>query len=156
MTQAALNAEAGVSLATVQNVEAGTANPSLATLRKLFGVLGLRLGVRPDAADWDLLASLGLPLASTETSRSRAEIRDLPQQVKQAALELSEGDLGEDRQRKEECLQALLLALCQHFPSTYEQWFKRVPIVQALVPREPSGRIVKLARVARARLVEAL
>ena len=156
MTQVALSAAAGVSLATVQNIEAGMANPSLATLRKLFGALGLRLGVRPGAADWDLLTSLGLPLASGESEPRSAEIRDLPGQVGQAPLELSGGEEGADQQRKLESLQALLLALRQHFPSIYRQWFGRVPIVRRLVPQEPSGRIIKLARVATARLAENL
>ena len=156
MTQVALSAEAGVSLATVQNIEAGTANPSLATMRKLFGALGLRLGVRPDAADWGLLASLGLPLATGESHQRRADIHDVPEQVSQAALELSDGEEGEARHRKLESLQAFLLALRQHFPSTYREWFGSVPIVRELVPQEPSGRLIKLARVARARLVESL
>ena len=156
MTQAALSAAAGVSLATVQSIEAGTANPSLATLGKLFGVLGLRLRVGSDAADWDLLASFGLPLATAESRRPPSGIGDLPAAVRQAALELSSGEQGEARQRKLESLQALLLALSQHFPSVYGQWFGRVPIVRRLVPPQPSGRIIKLARVARSRLGEAL
>jgi transcriptional regulator with XRE-family HTH domain len=156
LTQAALSAESGVSLATVQNIEAGTANPSLATLRKLFGALGLRLRVGPDAADWDLLARFGLPLTTTESRPPRAGIEDLPEQVRQAALELSRGEQGEARQRKLESLQALLFALSQHFPSVYRRWFGRVPIVRSLIPPEPSGRIIKLARVARSRLGEAL
>ncbi len=152
MTQAALSAAAGVSLATVQNIEAGTANPSLATLRRLLGALGLHLRVGPDSADWDLLASLGLPLASAESRQPRARIRDLPEQVSQAALELSGEEPGEARQRKVESLQALLVALSEHFPTMYRQWFGRVPIVRKLVPREPCGRVIKLARVARSRL----
>ncbi len=156
LTQAALSAEAGVSLATVQNVEAGTANPSLATLDKLFGALGLCFRVGPNAADWDLLVKLGLPLTTVEARPPRAEIEDLPEQVTQAALELSRGEEGEARQRKLESLQALLLALSQHFPSIYREWFHRVPIVRRLIPPEPSGRLIKLARVARSRLGEAL
>jgi len=156
LTQATLSAEAGVSLATVQNVEAGTANPSLATLEKLLGALGLRLRVGPDGADWDLLASFGLPLTTAESRPPRAGIGDLPEQISQAALELSRGERDEARQRKLESLQALLLALSQHFPSVYRQWFGRVPIVRRLVPPEPSGRIIKLARVASSRLAEAL
>ncbi len=156
LTQVALSAEAGVSLATVQNVEAGTANPSLATLGKLFSALGLCLRVGPNAADWDLLASFGLPLTTAESRPPRAGIGGLPEQISQAALELVRGEEDEARQRKQESLQALLLALSQHFPSVYRQWFGRVPIVRKLVPREPSGRLIKLARVARSRLGEAL
>lgn len=156
MTQVSVCAAAGVSLATVQNIEAGTANPSLGTLRKLCDVLGLRLAVLPRAADWNLLARLALPLSTTGSRARGAEIGDLPEQVTRAALELAEEGSGEAHQRKLESLQALLLALRQHFPSTYRQWFGRVPIVRRMVPRAPSGRVIKLARVARARLVEIL
>ena len=157
LTQAVLSAEAGVSLATLQNLEAGTANPSLATLRRLFNVLGLGLTVRPESADWDVLAALGLPLSTLDgRSRPNIEIRDLPMQVKRAALELSDEEPGASRQRKLESLQALLLALRQHFPGIYRLWFGRVPIVRKLVPQEPTGRVIKLSRVARARLVDHL
>ena len=156
LTQAVLSAKAGVSLATLQNIEGGTANPSLATLRRLFNVLGLDLTVRPESADWDVLAALGLPLSTVAGRRKNTTIRDLPEQVNRAALELSGEESGAPRQRKLESLQALLLALRQHFPSTYQLWFSRVPIVRKLIPQEPTGRVIKLSRIARAHLVENL
>ena len=145
-----------MSLATLQNLEAGTANPSLAILRRLFNVLGLDLTVRPEPADWDMLAALGLPLSTVSGRRPNIDIRDLPKQVKRAAVELSDEEPGADRERRLESLQALLLALRQHFPGIYRRWFGRVPIVWTLVPQEPTGRVIKLSRVARAHLVDNL
>lgn len=62
ISQTALAVRAGVSLATVQNIEAGRANPSLSTLERLLAPLGLGLAVEPRQADWDALAAFGLPL----------------------------------------------------------------------------------------------
>lgn len=156
MTQAELSARAGVSLATVQNVEAGTANPALSTLRRLLAALGLVLDVRPGGADWDALASLGLPLSSQGAARQPVRIDDLPELIAQAALELSDETAGAPQQRKRESLQALLLALSSHFPSVYRKWFRRAPLVNALLPATPSGRHIKLARIALARLATQL
>ena len=44
----ALAKQAGVSLATIQNLEAGTFDPRVSTLRKLAGALGVRLSITLD------------------------------------------------------------------------------------------------------------
>ena len=49
-------------------------------------------------------------------------------------------------------LQAFLLALKTHFPSRYAAWFVDCPEVLDLVPSAPSGRVIKLTRVAKERL----
>lgn len=157
LTQADLRARAGVSLATVQGIEAGTANPAFETLRRVLEALGLCLDVRPRDAAWDVLAHFGLPLAGAEGSEGAREIEDLPDAVRAAALELrGEEERGDGRQRRRESLEALLLALRLHFPSLHERWFGRAPAVLGLVPGRPSGRVVKLARVARALLARRL
>jgi hypothetical protein len=151
-----LAAEAGVSLATLQSVEAGTANPSLSTLHKLFRPLGLHVEVSPGPADWDALVAYGLPLGGGARRASSADLSILPREMKRAALELSgEGDVP-DRQRKRECFQALALALQCHFPSTYRAWFKRSRAVRALTPSSPTDRVIKLTRIAREAVAEVL
>ncbi len=46
ITQDRLSAISGVSLRTIREIEQGTGNPSLETLDKLLGILGLELIVR--------------------------------------------------------------------------------------------------------------
>ena len=73
ISQTALAVRAGVSLATLQNIEADRANPSLSTLEKLLEPLGLGLALEPQQADWDALAGLGLPLSRRSSRRPRAD-----------------------------------------------------------------------------------
>lgn len=155
LTQAALAAAAGVSLATVQSVEAGRANPSLGTLRSLLGPLGLEIALREVPADWDRLAALGLPLAAAEPAPAPATAAELARQFHLGARELERDASAPDAERKRECLRALLLAVRNHFPSVYRAWFRRSGPVRRL-PGPPSGREIKLARIARARLAEYL
>jgi transcriptional regulator with XRE-family HTH domain len=154
LTQSALARRAGISLATLQNVEAGRANPALGTLRRILGPLGLRLTMAPDETDWDVLAGLGVPLAVERASMPRPT-EELPVRVRRAARSLASGEAGGD-ERKREALQAFLLALRGHFPSTWRRWFADAPAVRALAPREPSGRVIELSRISRERLAELL
>jgi len=62
LTQTELAHRSGVSLPTVQNLEAGRANPTLATLQAVLNALGLELSLEPRSADWDELALCGAPL----------------------------------------------------------------------------------------------
>ncbi len=57
--------------------------------------------------------------------------------------------------REAEALRALVLAVQTHYPSLYER-IAREPSIAALAPGDPDGRLVKLARIARAILGEYL
>lgn len=146
LTQAELSGLAQVSLATLQNVEAGRANPSLLVLSRLLAPVGLELGCRPLAPDWDLLCGLGLPLAPQRAVRARPSGPLLLNQLRLAALELSR-DVP-DRERKLEATKALLFALCTHFPTFFKERVEKSPLLSELVPRELSGRVIRLSRVA--------
>lgn len=156
ISQAALAVRAGVSLATLQNIEADRANPSLSILERLLAPLGLDLDVRPRRADWDALATFGLPLAGRGRSGLRASEESLLGHIHLAVLDLARRATLPDRARKTESLQALLLAIRSHFPSHYNRWFRRSTLVLDLVPDEPSGRLIKLSRLALKRLAEIL
>ena len=154
LTQPALAARAGVSLATIQNVESGRANPSRSTLRKILAPLALEVGFRPRAADWDGLADLGLPLSRSGAIRRDVDPSELPGLVRCAAGELAATGIPEGAERKREALQAFLLALRLHFPTTWRQVRRGRPEVGRLLPSRPSGRVIKLARLAARRLAE--
>ena len=75
LTQAELAQQAGVSLATWHNFEAGRGNPELKTLQAVLEVLGLGLELRQKETDWNLLIDLGVALMSQEQRiRIRPEI----------------------------------------------------------------------------------
>lgn len=146
MTQTELAARAGVSLATVQNLEAGRANPALETAGRILACLGLRLEPAQVAPDWPGLAAHGLPMAGARSDgapRSPASLRRLLE----GALLASRGEDNRDS-RRSEALQALMLALAHGYPSLYGAWFSRSPLAKAWLGASPSGRVIKLRRIA--------
>jgi transcriptional regulator with XRE-family HTH domain len=155
LTQASLASLARVCLATVQSIEAGRANPALGTLEALLAPLGLGLTVHEEPADWDRLAFLGLPLSAPGPAPGPATAEELARQVHRAARELSREPEAPDGGRKRECLRALLLGIRVHFPDIHQRWFSRSGPVGRLCSSF-SGREVKLARIALARLAEYL
>jgi DNA-binding XRE family transcriptional regulator len=157
LTQSALARKAGVSLATVQNVEAGRANPAMATVKRILDQVGMTIEWKPREADWDALATFGLPLRPARTRRRRvrsaAALRAL---LLPALVEVRSSKDADDRERKVEALRALLLALRDHYPSVFRRELAGSPAVRPFVPANPTGRVVRLARMARAMLGEYL
>lgn len=107
-----------------------------------------------EPTDWELLAQLGVPL-TTMGATSRGTADDLPVHVRRAAFEVAAGaEAGNERKR--EALRAFLLALHGHFPTRFHEWFDGCPEVVGLLPSKPSGREIKLSRIAKERLAELL
>ena len=156
-TQSELSARSGVSLPAIQIIERGDGNPSAETLSRLSDALGLVLELRAKNADWDLLALCGAPLTQiTPRPSIRASRRLLRDQVLLAAAELSIKSPIPDRERKMEALQAVLVALRDHYPAIFKSEFSKAELVQKLMPKDLSGRIVRLRRLALANLAEYL
>ncbi len=105
LSQTELAVASGLSLATIQNIEAGRANPSISTLRSAIEPLGLKVTVEPAESDWDALIALGLPLAGSERP-SRGDPATLRRLIQCAALEVDRELPMPDRARKRECLVA--------------------------------------------------
>jgi transcriptional regulator with XRE-family HTH domain len=63
-----------VSLPTIQNIEAGRANPELETIQKLLHVLGIETQWTARKVDWDFLSTCGVPLLGSQPSR-KPELR---------------------------------------------------------------------------------
>src|SRR5437868_5975395 len=87
-SQVELAALSGVSLPTLQNIEAGKGNPSLDTINLLFKSLELRLTHTVEPADWDLLAACGLALTPLHQTKIVFSKEVLLQQIKRAIVEL--------------------------------------------------------------------
>ncbi|GEM_PF-2219887 len=73
MTQVELAYQTGISLPTIQNIEAGKANPSLKTIEALFDVLNVKLLLtKENEMEYDWLVELGVPLPQ----KRRAPLRE--------------------------------------------------------------------------------
>jgi len=154
LTQSELSSRADVSLATVQNIEAGRANPSVGTLSRVLSVLGLELDIGPAPVDWDMLAALGIPLGSTGGATVRPTPELLVRQLYLGLAELSRSRADILDHRKLEAMQATLYALRAHFPEFHARYFGRSLSARRLLPEKLSGRLIRLSRVAAANLAE--
>ncbi len=119
---------------------------------------GKTVSGRSHPVDWDLLAALGLPLNCFRVRRPRRSEGALCRHLGHALTEVATRSAAaqDDRERKVEALQALVLALRLHYPSLYRRRLARSPRVRSLATDDPSGRVVRLARVALATLAEYL
>ncbi len=98
---------------------------------------------REASLDWreDLSRLGGLAGGSGGGSQRSARLRaTLSQALATPERELSSREL--------ECLRALLLAISGQFPSLLDEWFHHSSRVRARLGGEPSGREIKLARIA--------
>ena len=154
LTQVELSRLAGVSLATLQNVEASRANPSLDVMSRILAPLGLAVEYCPVAADWDLLCTLGLPLAPQRDVDVRATAPLLWHQLRRAALELAAATDSAGVHRKADAVGAVLYALKSHFPTFYRQHLQKSTLLSALLPGKLDGRLISLARIATRQLSE--
>jgi len=150
-SQAALAKATGVSLATIQNLEAGRANPSLATIEPVLREVGLMAEWRAVEPDWDRLAALGLPLSARRIARMRRTRERLLQELGPALVAAAEERLDG---RQADALRALLLALEIHFPEVWSGRLAHSAVARRLVAMPADGRTIKLYRIARATLAE--
>ena len=169
LTQTELAYRSGVSLPTVQNMETGRANPTIATLNAVLGALGLELKSAPRYADWDELALCGAPLMVREEpaadSQGNRTVRDrhrgptpdlLLKNLRDACLELRHVSGTTDLERRQDAVQALLLAIRSHFPGFYSDHLAGVDLYEPYVSLPITGRTNRLAREAVATLARYL
>jgi DNA-binding XRE family transcriptional regulator len=124
LSQTELARRAGLSLATIQNIEAGRANPAWSTVESLAGILHLQLslqGRKPSLVspvNINELAVLGCPILTPPLARS-ARLRPSRQQL----IEVLERNLDQyirsARGRDREALGAWLVAIRDHYPSLF-------------------------------------
>lgn len=149
MTQQKLAELAGVSLPTVQNIESGKANPSLEVLNKISSVIGLSVELKTLDVDWDLLASLGVPLtAQIQKPKIRPTRQILELELRKAIVSTA----GKSVDRKIEALAATLLALKTHWPSVYEGFGSLKIEADQLINLQDLGRLLKLRPLAISKL----
>ena len=156
MTQMLLAMKAGVSLPTIQNIEAHKTNPTLKLIEKIATPLGL--GIHIDSIDpsWDYLIQFGLPLHSYHDQPEKKEsfsFHIFSQEIHKAIHFIS---INKNESRLAEAVFALLHALKNHYPTFFDYFFDHENIHEFLKGKCVSGRIIKLSRIALAKLVSVL
>ena len=147
MTQRQLAELAELSLATVQNIEAGRANASISTLARLGQVLGLRLTVEPIPPDWRRLTELGAPISASPRRSVAPNAIELRREVARAAQQV-EATPASVTARQLDALTALVLAIAHGYPTLFRQRFAGSPAIARLIPEAVPGRLIKLKRIA--------
>jgi transcriptional regulator with XRE-family HTH domain len=148
LSQAALSHEAGVSIPTIQSIEAGKANPSLETLAALAKCLGLVLELQPESPSWQGLIACGLPLSAADDVAVKPSLQSLKQELRRVVHQSLS-------QRESEAVAALLWAIEDHYPKLFAADFDGEAFTRfRKAPRV--GRLVKLRRHALAVLSEYL
>lgn len=140
LSQGRLAALAEVSLATIQAIERGTANPSEKVLERILGVFGMRLSIEPAEVDWPLLISAGLPLAG-----AASPVVPDAERVALALTPLAETIVLEPNERARLALEAFLLAVKQHYPRAFARHFDSERL-RGFIPETPTGKHIKLMR----------
>lgn len=140
-----------VSLPTIQNIEAGRANPSLDKLEKILTALNINISLKINNCDWDRLAELGIPISSKNASKKlNANFDLLLQALKSACMELklSAKDNTDDADRKRDAVSATLAAIKDHYPSLYNKYIFKSSLLTEFTPGQYTGRIIKSRRLA--------
>lgn len=154
LSQSRLAQESGVSLPTIQNLEAGKGNPTLEVLEKLAKALGGSVEWLTPPVDWEEGVWLGVPLIGGEREVSGFPHPDrLVHFLRRTFQNFRTSPLQE---RELQALGALLMALRQHFQSFYRDRVKSevAEEILSLVGNDP--KVLKLRRIALSRLAEYL
>jgi transcriptional regulator with XRE-family HTH domain len=150
LTQFELAALAGVSLPTIQNIEAQKANPSVALLARLGDVLHFELSFVQAEPDWATLAQLGLPIEVESNLPFREPTLEVLSEVFPRAcsyLKLTP--------REQVACGALAFALQRHFPKECAHILDHFAVKRFLNEKflkENWGKILKLRRIATNRI----
>ena len=146
----------GVSLPTIQQIEAGTANPSFEIVARLARVLGLRVSIGAESPDWEVLAACGVPVTAKAIVVSpNPEL--LCTQLRLACTEIGAGNGNvPDGPRKAKALQATVWALSARYPAFYAKHFGGDAVVNGFLPKTPSGALIKLRRIVMAEFAKYL
>lgn len=147
LTQMKLAVNSGVSLPTIQNIEAGKANPSLSVLKSLFEVLQHDIVIQPQPIDWEELIRFGLPLTTAHKNlRKQARKKDeLLILLKRALLQYPQAE--KRTQRNWEALAGFLLGLKTHFPRVFYELRSFDQTIQTMLQDQNPGRLYQLRRM---------
>jgi transcriptional regulator with XRE-family HTH domain len=149
LTQSELANQASVSLATLQNIEAGHANPSYDTLQALLQALGCQLDIKENDIVWADLIAIGVPLMGVEGDSQVTPHRDyLIKKLRQVAPLIHRVSA---QSREGLALRSFLSALSDHYssvwlecPQTLVKWLS-----QSKIAPSPKLRRIALDQLSR-------
>lgn len=147
LTQSELASRAGLSLATLQNIEAGKANPELATLERVLQALGMELSISHRPLQLEILIPLGLPLLGASSPNIQPHRALLVGALGGTLPPLA----GLSKARREvQAITGLLWAIHDHYPAVWRDldaglrsWWSKQPLQRSHI---------KLRRMALAKL----
>jgi transcriptional regulator with XRE-family HTH domain len=151
LSQVALAVKSGVSLPTIQNIEAGKSNPSLDVIEKLGAALGFLILFEQKEPEWSLLSDHGLPLLDNFNTHQN-NMSDRIQFVNELLLACVWISEKSNCEREREALQALVVAIRDHYSTFYNKNLAHSKSVQQLSHLPMTGRVIKLRRIAIASL----
>ncbi len=127
LTQAKLSFIAGVSLPTIQNIEAGRANPELETVQRLLQALGMETQFVARRTNWNFLSLCGVPLHNIDNAQEVTTYENCSKECFIGEMRLAINECNSslnpgDKDRKSKALGATLLALQTHYPSVYAEF----------------------------------
>jgi len=96
---------------------------------------------------WDRLSIYGAPLGSLGDSEERPTSENLPQVIEDAIASLRQAPEQQDANRKDEALRHFLFAIRHYFPTRFARLREEVPGLDAWVPSEMTGRLIKHKRI---------
>ena len=144
LTQFQLASQSGVSLPTIQNIEAGKANPSLDVLEKLLEGLGLKLKIDFPDVDVEMAIILGVPLSARSGVKVSPTKELLKREVRKWTYSLNHSTFTE---REELAFVSFLCAVKDHWPSFYTEI--KCPIFEEKINNlKNNGHLIKLRRIA--------
>lgn len=148
-SQIQLATKADVSLPTLQNIEAGRANPTWDILSKLFDILRYSVRIEEEPLDWEVLSYVGLPLAYSLSRQSQTRVT--PMAVK-AELRKALAYLASASKfnREEEALIAFAAALHDHYPRLFQKYASKHlnDLLKTKIKQMDQGRFIRLRRTA--------
>jgi transcriptional regulator with XRE-family HTH domain len=146
LTQLELAVQSGVSLATIQNLEANRGNPEWKTVLALIDALQLKLDLRCGPIDWSRLIALGVPLMSYSVESSShpfsAKRSTLLVELSVVSENLMHIEMGS---RESVGLLAWLCGMRDHYPSVWQ----KVPVgIKKYLSKSKIPVSLKLRRIA--------
>lgn len=143
-TQFQLAQDSGVSLPTLQNIEAEKGNPGLQLVENILKSLNYAVTFTPLPPDWEELSSLGVPLSGKKNQKPHLHLL-MPALTKALLYRKLH---AQESSREWEALAAFLLGLKTHFPATYERLKDLKDEAENLIQAQDIARLIKLRRIA--------
>lgn len=149
LTQSTLAQLSGVSLPTIQNIEAGKANPSILVLEKILTTLGAQLKIEIKPLDYDLLTLFNMNLSEFKQIDLKSTLLNIENKC----------DFKKISGRELDLFAALYSALFDHYP----QWLRQNKLslslnsrVRLLIKKTEPNRLIKFRRIWLAKLSQVI